>query len=78
MNERTLFLAALEIDDPVARSAYLDQAAPTSKNSSPAVESLLQAHAKESSFLDQPAVEDLFDSSSAVLPGLIRVRRVMV
>jgi WD40 repeat protein/serine/threonine protein kinase len=57
MNERSLFLAALEIPDPAARAAYLDQACAGDPSVRRGVEDLLAAHGRSGSFMPGPAGE---------------------
>ncbi len=57
MNERAVFLAALEIDDPERRAAYLQDACGDDTESRRNLEELLQASAAAGSFLDTPAVD---------------------
>jgi serine/threonine protein kinase len=61
MSERTIFLAALEREDPAERAAYLDAACAGDPALRRQVESLLQAHAAvgASQFLNEPAAEQL-------------------
>ncbi len=55
MNERSIFLAALEIGDPAERAAYLDQACAANSDLRRGVEELLAAHARSGSFMARPA-----------------------
>jgi WD40 repeat protein/serine/threonine protein kinase len=55
MNERSLFLAVLDIDDPLVRSAYLDQACAGDPTLRAQVEQLLKAHQQSGSFMERPA-----------------------
>src|SRR5688572_8395504 len=55
MNERTVFLAALEIDDPERRAAYLREACGENADLRRSVEELFQANAAAGSFMDTPA-----------------------
>ena len=50
MNERDIFIAALEKDQPAERSAYLDEACAGDDALRKRVEALLRAHASASSF----------------------------
>src|SRR5262245_61732752 len=59
MNERTVFLAALDIADPAERIDYLDRACAGDAALRAQVETLLAAHARAGSFLDVPAVEQV-------------------
>ncbi len=56
MNERSIFLAVLEIDDPSQRSAYLDQACAGDPILRGQVEQLLQAHQEPGQFMERPAL----------------------
>jgi WD40 repeat protein/serine/threonine protein kinase len=56
MNERSLFLAALEIADPAARAAYLDQACAGDAALRQRLDVLLRAHAEPGSLLPQPQI----------------------
>jgi serine/threonine protein kinase/WD40 repeat protein len=55
MNERSVFLAALEIGEPAARAAYLDQACHCDPALRRGVEELLAAHGRSGSFMGRPA-----------------------
>jgi serine/threonine protein kinase/WD40 repeat protein len=55
MTERSIFLAALDIDDPQKRSAYLDCACAADPTLRTQVEQLLKAHQAPGSFMDRPA-----------------------
>src|SRR5262245_17605234 len=59
MTERTLFLEALEIADPAARAAYLDAACAGNADLRRGVDALLEAHGRDGSFLNVPAVEQV-------------------
>src|SRR5262245_14883276 len=59
MTERSVFLAALEYDDPTERSAYLDRACAGDPGLRAQVEQLLTAHEQSGSFLGRPAPERL-------------------
>jgi serine/threonine protein kinase len=56
MNEHELFAAALEIDAPAERSAYLDRACGGEDGLRARVEALLRAHDQAGSFLAAPPV----------------------
>jgi serine/threonine protein kinase/WD40 repeat protein len=56
MRERSVFLAALEIGDPVERAAYLDRACAADPDLRRGVEELLAAHGRSGSFLARPAL----------------------
>src|SRR5262245_34248482 len=55
MNERSIFLAALEKADPSERAAYLDEACAGDGALRHRVERLLQAHVPGDSFLEKPS-----------------------
>src|SRR5262245_36469742 len=59
MTERSVFLAALEYDDPTERSAYLDRACAGEPGLRAQVEQLLTAHEQSGSFMGRPAPERL-------------------
>ena len=59
MNERTVFLTALEIEDSVRRKAYLDETCAREPALRERVEALLRSHQREGAFLDIPVVEQL-------------------
>ena len=54
MNERTIFMAALDIDDPVRRAAWLDDACRGDADLRKRVEALIQSHEQAVSFLNSP------------------------
>ena len=69
MNERALFFAALDIDDPAARAAFLTEACGGDTDLLQRVKELLQTHERAGSFLERPAVEDTrLDTSPADAP----------
>ena len=70
MNERSVFLAALEILDPAERAAYLDRACPEPA-ARRAVEELLAAHARSGTFMPEPGADDstAAHTPSADAPG---------
>lgn len=55
MNERSIFLAALEIADQAGRTAYLDKACGSDEAVRRSVEELLAAHGKPGTFMPGPA-----------------------
>jgi tetratricopeptide (TPR) repeat protein/serine/threonine protein kinase len=57
VNEHDLFIAALKIEDPAGRSAYLDQACGVDAELRQRVDALLKALAAAGSFLQQPAAD---------------------
>jgi serine/threonine protein kinase len=64
MNERDLFMAAVQLEDPGERRAYLDQACGHEAGLRQRVEALLQAFEQAGSFLQQPA-----DAATSDLPS---------
>jgi hypothetical protein len=56
MNERSIFVAALDIEDPSDRAAYLDRACKDDPAVRQRVERLLKAHSAAGSFLQAPAL----------------------
>src|SRR5262245_34827719 len=69
MNERTLFLTALEKEDPAQHQAYLDEACAGDPALRARVEALLRPHEREGKFLDVPAVEQLAAPGPAQIPS---------
>src|SRR4051794_30128471 len=65
MTEQSVFLAALEDDDPAERSAYLDRACVGEPAVRAQVEQLLTAHEQPGSFLGCPAAERLAGALAA-------------
>jgi sugar lactone lactonase YvrE len=59
MNQRDIFTAAVQITDPVERTAYLEQACGGDANLRRRVEALIRAHDSAGDFLTRPAVEQL-------------------
>lgn len=59
MNERALFEAALEIQDPAQRQAFVDRACADKPELRTRVEELLKSHDAAESFLNLPVVEQL-------------------
>ena len=56
MNERELFLAAVELSDPGARALYLDNACAGDAALRARIEALLKSHEEAGNFLKKPAV----------------------
>jgi eukaryotic-like serine/threonine-protein kinase len=56
MTERTIFIEALEITDPVERSGYVDRACAGDAQMRVRVEELLCAHTAPGAFMDRPAM----------------------
>jgi serine/threonine protein kinase/tetratricopeptide (TPR) repeat protein len=65
VNERDLFIAALQIEDPAGRAAYLDKTCGDDAELRRRVEALLAALGQAGSFLQQPAVAATTDSTPA-------------
>lgn len=71
MKERELFLAALEIENPVARQAHLKTECGDDVALLARVEALLASHENQSQFLNTPVVEQIADVSDAVASATI-------
>ncbi len=73
MSERSLFLAALDIDDPSEQSAYLDQACAGNPALRAQVELLLKAHQQSGAFMERPAaaLEVTIDDPISERPGTV-------
>src|SRR5262245_9956457 len=56
MNEETLFIEAMEIQDPAERSAFLERACAGNATLRARLERLLNQHAQAGSFLEQPVI----------------------
>ncbi|HEY2786130.1 MAG TPA: serine/threonine-protein kinase, partial [Fimbriiglobus sp.] len=69
MTERSVFLAALDIDDPAARSAFLDETCAAAPDLRVRVEELLAAHARSASFMGRPASDRDSPGSTAEFPA---------
>src|ERR1019366_2926297 len=63
MNERTIFLNALDIAELADREAYLDQACAGDAALRQNVAALLRSHKEASGFLEKPAVEQMATSA---------------
>ena len=61
MNERELFLTAIEIHDPAARQGYLRSECGEDAELLPRVEALVSSHHGESQFLESPVVEQMVE-----------------
>jgi WD40 repeat protein len=59
VNERTVFITALEKEDSAQRKEYLDEVCAGDSLLRERVEALLRSHEREGRFLDVPAVEQL-------------------
>jgi serine/threonine protein kinase/Flp pilus assembly protein TadD len=57
MNERSVFLEALEIDDAMERAAFLERACAGDPDLRVEVERLLSVHLRDGSFLERPAAD---------------------
>ena len=57
MNERTIFMNALEIPEAAKREAYLDEACASDPALRQNVAALLKSHAEASGFLEKPVIE---------------------
>lgn len=64
MNERDIFLSALEIEDPAARQAHVQSACAGDAQLLASVEALLASHG-QSQFLNTPVVEQMSEAESA-------------
>ncbi|HEY7330525.1 MAG TPA: protein kinase [Gemmataceae bacterium] len=74
MNERSLFFAVLDIDDPSERSAYLDSACAGNAALRSQVEQLLKAHHESGLFMEHPALTleaTVDDPSVTERPGTV-------
>jgi len=73
LKEEQIFLAALDLPDPVARTAYLDVACGDDADLRKNVEGLLESHFRIGEFLDVPIGEQLKtgskDGKTAKIPG---------
>ena len=65
MNECDIFMAALEIESPDERNAYVDEACGKDAPLRQRVYKLLESHAKSGSLLEHPAVPDAARTSPA-------------
>jgi serine/threonine protein kinase len=59
MSERSIFLAALEIDNPAERTVYLERACAGDPALRAQVEQLLKAHDQPGPFMERPAAAEL-------------------
>src|SRR5260370_34235348 len=69
VNERTIFMTAMEKEDSAQRRAYLDTACGGDPALRERVETLLRSHEREGKFLDVPAVEQLIALGPRQDPG---------
>ena len=58
MNEEEIFAAAIEIDDPTARRAFLDEKCAANEQLRASVDELLALHDTADGFLDAPVLGD--------------------
>ena len=65
MNERDIFLAALDITDPAARRNYLDQACGGNAALRASVEALFASHVGAGDFLKTPLVQPAGSDSAS-------------
>ena len=68
MQERDLFIAALEIDDPAVRQEYLDKSCADDPALRGRIERLLNRVTETADFLDQPAADLCVDLAAEFLP----------
>src|SRR5947207_15637904 len=66
MSERDIFIAALQVEDPAQRQAYLDEACARQPELRPQVEHLLRLHEGAGSFLEKPAADS---ATTGALPA---------
>src|SRR5688572_5790837 len=64
MNERSIFEAALEMNTPAERLAFLDQACAGNATMRRRIEALLESHVGAGSFLEMPVPERLAEHLS--------------
>jgi WD40 repeat protein/tRNA A-37 threonylcarbamoyl transferase component Bud32 len=72
MSERTIFLGALDRDDPAERAAYLDVACAGEPALRQRIEELLRSHQEAEAFLAVPAPEQLAADQSLAFLGPAR------
>src|SRR6516165_9383395 len=66
MDERTIFLGALDEEDPASRRAYLDAACAGNPALRQRIEALLRSHEQIETFLDGPALEQITRDDQAL------------
>jgi serine/threonine protein kinase/tetratricopeptide (TPR) repeat protein len=73
MSERSIFVAALEVDDPVQRAAYIERACAGDPALRSHVEELLKAHQQPGPFMDRPAHDRVGTSDEPITerPGTV-------
>lgn len=64
MSEKSIFLDAIELDDPSARDAFLDDACRDDRSLRQRVQSLLNAHLADDHVVDRPPVSNATDATS--------------
>ncbi|MEK6234221.1 MAG: hypothetical protein N2C14_05890, partial [Planctomycetales bacterium] len=64
MQEREIFLSAVEIEDPEARKAHLESACGGDAELLARVEALLASHDGQSEFLNTPVADQVADDSA--------------
>ena len=64
MNERDIFLSALDVEDLSARNEYLQEACGEDAELLGKVQALLESHENASQFLNTPAVQQIAEESS--------------
>ena len=69
MNEREIFLAALEADSPEDRAAYVERACAGNPALKARLDALLAFHEREDSFLGAPCLEAEAWSDSVAMEG---------
>src|SRR5579872_5642345 len=73
MSERSIFLGALEFEDPAERAAYLERACAGDSALRQQVEQLLNAHEHPQPFMNHPAAALVatVDEPISELPGMV-------
>ena len=66
MDEQSIFLAALEIEDTPARRSYLDEACGGDPDLRSRIDALLAAHDGTQSFMNQPAASNPFEATTDI------------
>jgi serine/threonine protein kinase len=71
MSERTIFIAALDIDDPAGRRAYVDESCRGNPDMRKRVEALIRSHEQAAGFLNSapPGIEATEIRPDAEVPG---------
>jgi serine/threonine protein kinase len=76
MQERDLFIAALEIDDPAARQEYLDKTCGDDPVLHARIQRLLNRVTESADFLDQPAADLCSDFADELLPQAHAISKI--